>query len=288
MTGFAFCLDGFDAPLPLVIRVERPHYWADHLPGEADAAFAKRRAAELESAIIEAGPETIGAMIAEPAMGSGGVILPPQGYWDEVQAVLQRHDILLIADEIITGFGRTGAWFACETYGIKPDMMTMAKQLTASYFPMSAVGISGELRDVIAGQAHDLGVLGHGFTYGGHPVGAAIALKTLDIYESMGGPYHFISMGRRLARHLDPIASLPGVGEVRCQGLLAGVQMRSDTPFADGLGRLIGEEAERRGVLFRIIGNILAIAPPYIASDEDLAMICGTLADSIQTVLTDV
>ena len=285
MTGFAFCHDGFDVPLPSVIRVARPHYWADRRPGETEEAFSKRRAAELETAILEAGPETIGAMIAEPAMGSGGVILPPRGYWDAVQAVLRRHDILLIADEIITGFGRTGPWFACETYGITPDMMTMAKQLTASYFPMSAVGLSAEMRDVIAAQAHDLGVFGHGFTYGGHPVGAVIALRTLDIYQEMGGPDHFRSLGQSLAQHLAPIANLPGVGDVRCEGLLAGVELRSDTRFGETFGRLVGDEAERRGVLFRVIGNTLAIAPPYIATEDDLMRVCETLAASIRTVL---
>lgn len=284
LTGMDYCHDGFDLPGEMVLRTGRPHHWADGEPGETEAAFSKRRAAELDALIQREGADTIGAFIGEPAMGAGGVILPPDGYWDAIQNVLAKHDILLIADEIITGFGRTGQWFACETYGIRPDMMTMAKQLTSACFPLSAIGLSHEVRDTIAAQAHGFGILGHGFTYGGHPTGAAVALETLNIYEEMDLPAHVSRMGEVLHRHLAPLSRHNAVGDVRRAGLLAAVEMRGDTPHGPDLGREIGLEAERRGVFFRIIGNVVAISPPYIATDDELEMTAQVLGESIQSV----
>ncbi len=283
LTGMSFCHDGFHPPLGDVIRAPRPHFYADAEPGESEADFARRRAEELEALIREAGPETIGAFIAEPVIGSGGVIMPPEGYWAQVQEVLRRYDILLIADEIITGFGRTGRWFGSETYGIRPDLMTMAKQLTASYFPMSGVALSDHVRDVIAAKAHDRGVLGHGFTYGGHPVGAAIALEAIAIYEEMDLPAHVGRLSARLRAGLErEIVGLDGVGDVRLVGLLGGVELRGDTKLGDGFGRAVGDAAEARGVFYRVIGNTLAISPPYIVGDAELDRIVETLRDSVR------
>ena len=278
LTGMAYCHDGFDVPTEAVLRTGRPHYLRDADPGESEIAFSRRRARELDTLIRAADPGTIAAFIGEPAMGAGGVILPPEGYWAEVQEVLARHDILLIADEIICGFGRTGRWFACETYGIAPDMMTLAKQMTAAVFPLSAVAMTGHVRDTIAGLAHDLGTFGHGVTYGAHPVGAAVALECLDIYAEMDLPGLVTRLGARIAAHLPGIAARPGVIGTRSVGLLAGVE------FADGLARPVGEEAERRGVLFRIIGDVLAIAPPYICTEADIDQIMQVMAASIDHV----
>lgn len=284
LTAFDYCHDGFDLPGDAVLRTGRPHYWADAHPGESERDFSRRRAQELDRLIQKAGADTIGAFIGEPAIGSGGVILPPDGYWAEIQNVLARHDILLIADEIITGFGRTGEWFACDTYDISPDLMTMAKQLTASYFPLSAVAMTGAVHDTVAMQAHDLGTFGHGVTYGGHPVGAAIALETLAIYDEMDLPTHVARLGEALARGLVPIGEMNVVGDVRRVGLLAGVELLSDTPHGAALGQMVGAEAERRGVFFRIIGNVLAIAPPYIATLEDMEHVTTVMRDSIRHV----
>ena len=281
LTGLAYCHDSFDLPLEKVLRTGRPHHYADAEPGESETAFAKRRARELDELIRREGADTIGAFIGEPAMGAGGVILPPEGYWAEVQNVLTRHDVLLIADEIITGFGRTGAWFACETYDIRPDMLTLAKQMTASYFPMSAVAMTDEVRSTIARLAHEHGTFGHGMTYGGHPVGAAVALETLAIYEEMDLPSHVGRLGARLWSRLREIASLDGVGDVRCVGLLAGVEMLSRGGYGPDLAQRVGEEAKRRGVLFRIIGDVVAVSPPYICSDDELDQIADVMRDSI-------
>ncbi|MEX0285314.1 MAG: aminotransferase class III-fold pyridoxal phosphate-dependent enzyme [Paracoccaceae bacterium] len=284
LTSMTYCHDGFDVPASAVLRTGRPHFAVDAEPGEGEVAFSKRRAQELETLIQTEDAGTIGAFIGEPAIGAGGVILPPDGYWAAIQEVLAKHDILLIADEIITGFGRTGEWFACETFGIDADMMTMAKQLTASVFPMSAVGMTDDVRDTIAQQAHELGTFGHGFTYGGHPVGAAVALETMAVYEEMDLPSHVKARGQIIANWLADIRGHNAVYDVRCIGMLGGVEMRGDTDLGDSIGQQIGQAAERRGVFFRIIGNVIAIAPPYIATEDDLNDVMRVLSESIREV----
>jgi 4-aminobutyrate--pyruvate transaminase len=283
LTGLGYCHDGFGLPLEDVLRTGRPHYIRDAEPGESEIAFSRRRGRELDALIRRADPGTIAAFIGEPAMGAGGVILPPEGYWAEVQEVLARHDILLIADEIITGFGRTGEWFGCETWGIAPDLMTMAKQLTASVFPMSAVAMTGEVHDRVAELAHSYGTFGHGVTYGGHPVGAAVALECLDIYEEMDLPAHVRSLGARIAERLEEIAGLPGVLHTRCQGMLAAVEFCPEA-LGEKPGRIVGAEAEARGVFFRVIDNVLAIAPPYIVTPDEIDTIMDVMRDAILAV----
>ena len=277
LTGLTYCHDGFDLPLDAVLRTGRPHYLRDAEPGESEADFSKRRARELDALISAADPETVGAFIGEPAMGAGGVILPPDGYWAEIQNVLAKHDVLLIADEIICGFGRTGEWFACETYDIRPDMMTLAKQLTASVFPMSAVAVSEKFYEAIEALGGKNGTLGHGVTYGGHPVGAAVALECLDIYEEMDLPAHVGRLGNLIADGLAPLRDAPGVLDVRHNGMLAAVEFNTDA-----LARAVGEEAERLGVFFRIIGSVLAIAPPYICTDADIEEITSVMRKAVE------
>lgn len=281
LTGMSYCHDGFDVPLDMVVRVGRPHYLRDARPGETELEFSKRMARELDETIQREGPDTIGAFIGEPAMGSGGVILPPEGYWPAVQEVLRKHDILLIADEIITGFGRTGNWFGCETWGIEPDLMTAAKQLTAAYFPMSAVAMTGRVRDVIAEAAHGMGTFGHGVTYGGHPVGAAVALETLDIYEEMDLPNHVNALGDHLGRALTRLAAHSAVLQTRRAGLLAAVEMNT----AEDAEAVVAA-AERKGVFFRPIGPVIAIAPPYTASTDDLDEVTRVLSESLEDVMS--
>lgn len=279
LTGLSYCHDGFDLPLDMVLRTGRPHYLRDAEPGESEIQFSKRRARELDTQIRDADPGTVGAFIGEPAMGAGGVILPPEGYWSEIQNILARHDVLLIADEIISGFGRTGEWFACETYDIHPDMMTLAKQLTASVFPMSCVAMSGDVYDGIKSLGHDYGTLGHGVTYGGHPVGAAVALECLDIYEEMNLPTHVNRLGARITAGLDKLRGAPGVLDVRCQGMLAAVEFETKAQ-----SRAVGQEAQQQGVFFRIIGPVLAIAPPYTCTEAEIDEIMAVMQSAIQEV----
>ncbi|WP_167766894.1 aminotransferase family protein [Jannaschia formosa] len=272
LTGLQYVHDGWHLPQPDVIRVGRPHWVDEARPGESERAFADRLVAELEETILAEGPETIAAMIGEPVQGAGGVLIPPEGYWAGVQEVLKRHGILLIADEVITGFGRTGRWFGCETYGIEPDFMTLAKQLTGAVFPLSAVAMTGAVREDIADRAHGFGLLGHGLTYGGHPVGAAVALETLAIYEEMGLEARVAELGERLAAGLAPLRQHPHVREVRHVGFVAAVQF--DTPET---GAEVAARAEARGVFFRHIGTTLAVCPPYVATPEDVDEICAVM-----------
>lgn len=282
LTGLGYCHTGFSLPLSAVVRTGRPHYRRDAEPGESEAAFSKRRAHELDALIQAEDAGTIGAFIGEPAMGAGGVILPPDGYWDAIQDVLAKHGILLIADEIICGFGRTGQWFGSETWGLRPDLMTVAKQMTASVFPMSAVAMRPEIYEGLKPLAHEVGTFGHGVTYGGHPVGAAVALECLDIYEGMDLPAHVARLGVRIAAGLAPLAKAPGVLDVRCQAMLAGLECDTDAQ-----AQAIGAAAVARGVFFRIIGPVVAIAPPYICTEAEIDHIMGVLAEAVAESLAE-
>lgn len=181
LTGLPNNHRSFDLPLPNILHTGSPHFYKDGSPGESEEAFATRRAEELDALIQQEGPDTIAAFFGEPVMGAGGVIVPPATYWDKIQKVLNKYDILLVADEVICGFGRTGKMFGCETYGIKPDAIVVSKQITSSYFPLSAIIMNDRMFEPIADESNKIGVLGHGFTAGGHPVGSAIALENLKI-----------------------------------------------------------------------------------------------------------
>lgn len=177
LTGLPFNHRDFDLPIANILHTDCPHYWRFAETGETEEDFATRMANNLEAIILEKGPETIAAFFAEPVMVSGGVITPPKTYFEKVQAVLRKYDILLIADEVICGFGRTGNMFGSETYGLKPDMISCAKQLSAAYMPISALMINEKIADALVDQSRKIGTFSHGFTYGGHPVAAAVALE---------------------------------------------------------------------------------------------------------------
>ena len=238
---------------------------------------------DLDRQIGEEGADTIAAFIGEPVIGSGGVIPPPEGYWDEVQAVLARHVVLLIADEIITGFGRTGARFACDRYGIEPDMMTVAKQLSSGYFPISATLLSEEVYQLIAEHSSELGVLGHGFTYGGHPVGAAVALEALNQYEELDIERRVPELARHLEMRLAELRPSPKVADVRQAGLMAGVELHLDFR-GDSRAKEVAEHCERNGVLFRMIDETIAMSPPLIVEPSDIDDMVTALRRAIDEV----
>jgi 4-aminobutyrate--pyruvate transaminase len=240
MTGLASNHAHFDLPFDAlgIIRTDAAHFYRQGLPGETEEDFATRLAAKLEQLILREGPETIAAFLAEPVSGAGGVIVPPRTYWEKVQTVLRRHDILLIGDEVITGFGRTGNDFGATTYSIRPDMMTVAKALSSAYLPISAAIVRGDIHAALVEPSAKIGMFGHGYTYSGHPVSCAVALKTLEIYARDHIFEHAARVGDYLQRKLRILAEHPLVGEVRGVGLIAAVELvankQARTPFEGG------------------------------------------------------
>ena len=282
LTGMSYCHDGFDVDGPMVIRTGRPSFALDAEPGETEIAFSKRRARELDAQIQAEDPGTIGAFIGEPVIGSGGAIMPPDGYWQEIQNVLARHDILLIADEIICGFGRTGEWFASQTYGIRPDLMTIAKQLSGAYMPISGTLISDDVYQMVADHSHALGTFGHGVTYGGHPVAAAVALEAINQYKTMDICARVKGLAPHLARVLQSLAQLPEVARVRWVGLMGAVDLQPD-PTGDGHhGARVAKAAQDEGLLYRVVGDTIALSPPMIISEDELNEIGARLKRAIQ------
>ena len=290
LTGLPANQRGFDLPLPGFLHVGCPHHYRHGLPGESEEAFAERLAQELEARILAEGPETIAAFIGEPLMGAGGVIVPPRSYWQRVQQVLKRYDILLIADEVICGFGRTGQWFGCQTFDIQPDILVLSKQLSSSYQPIAAVLVNDRVFQPVADHSHSLGTLGHGFTASGHPVATAVALENLKVIEEDGLVEHAAAMGERLRAGLAAYRDHPLVGEVRGCGLIAAVELVGDkaskAPYqASGvLGRHLAGRAQEHGMISRAMGDALAFCPPLIIQeaevDEMLRRFDRALADT--------
>ncbi len=292
LTSLPANLAHFDAPLEAlgILRTDHPHYYRGALPGESEAAFVERITGNLERLILEEGPETIAAFIAEPITGASGVIVPPAGYYEKVQAILRRHDILFWADEVITGFGRTGKLFGCETMNIeRPDMMSFAKQLSSAYYPISAAVIHGDLYEPMVQASAEVGVFGHGYTYSGHPVACAAALKTLEIYERDGLYQHAAAMGDYLQQRLAEFADMEVVGEIRGRGLLGAVELVEDresrAPAAE-LAKKATLACQENGLIVRnVAGNALAVCPPLVISREQVDELVGKLRRSIEQSL---
>ncbi|MCH8037750.1 MAG: aspartate aminotransferase family protein [Proteobacteria bacterium] len=276
LTGLPFNQRDFDLPIANILHTSCPHHYRFGRDGESEEDFATRCAAELEQLILDQGPETIAAFIGEPVMGAGGVIVPPRTYWAKIQAVLEKYDVLLIDDEVICGFGRTGNLFGCQTYGIKPDIITVAKALSSSYLPISAVLISDQVYQTIADNSAKIGTFGHGYTYSGHPVPAAVALETLKIYEERDIVGHVRQVGPRLQAGLRRYADHPMVGEVRGVGLIAAVELVADRAGKvsfDPPGRVGGyfaERAQAHGLIIRNLMDTIAFCPPLIITEDQI------------------
>ncbi|EFH59607.1 gamma-aminobutyrate transaminase subunit precursor [Arabidopsis lyrata subsp. lyrata] len=267
----------FDLPAPFVLHTDCPHYWRFHLPGETEEEFSTRLAKNLEDLIIKEGPETIGAFIAEPVMGAGGVIPPPATYFEKVQAVVKKYDILFIADEVICAFGRLGTMFGCDKYNIKPDLVSLAKALSSAYMPIGAILMSQEVADVIYSQSNKLGIFSHGFTYSGHPVSCAVAIEALKIYKERNIPEYVAKVAPRFQDGLKAFASSsPIIGEIRGTGLILGTEFvdnkSPNEPFPPewGVGAYFGAECQKRGMLVRVAGDSIMMSPPLIISPEEI------------------
>lgn len=293
LTGLPLFHAQFDLPLDFVRHVRCPHWWREAAPGESERDFSRRLAAELEELILAEGPETVAAFFAEPVMGTGGLIPPPEGYFEEIGAVLRRHDVLFVADEVVTAFGRLGAWFGCERYGIEPDLVTVAKGLTSAYLPLSAVLVSERVARVLDEGCDRFGPFGHGWTYSAHPLCCAAAHANLDILEREDLPGRVREIGPYLLDRLRAeLADHPIVGEVRGAGLLAAVEFaadpRSRRPFdpALGVGARVAAALFARGVIARAMphGDILGFAPPLVLTREEADLIAGETRAAVEEV----
>lgn len=291
LTSLPANLTHFDAPLDAlgILRTDHPHYYRGARPGESETEFVDRIVGNLEQLILDEGPETIAAFIAEPVTGASGVIVPPAGYYEKVQAVLDRHGILFWADEVITGFGRTGSVFGCESMHIhSPAQMTLAKQLSSAYFPISAAIIRGDMYQAMVEPSAEVGVFGHGYTYSGHPVGCAAALKTLEIYERDGLYDNAAAMGDHLQTRLAELLDHPSVGEVRGIGLIGAVELveNRDTRAPDNaLAKRVTAKCQENGLIVRnVAGNALAVCPPLIITREQVDELVDKLKLSMQQV----
>ncbi len=276
LTGILSAHRNFDLPLPQMRHADCPDFYRYGRPGESEEDFATRMAESLDGQIQREDPETVAAFIAEPVMGAGGVVVPPRTYFDKVQAVLKKHDVLFIADEVICGFGRTGRMFGSETYDLKPDIMVMAKALSSAYLPISATAISEGIYQALVSGSDKIGVFAHGYTYSGHPVPCAVALETLDVMKERDLLGHVGRVAPRLQAGLRRFADHPLVGNVRGVGLLGAVELVKDkatrAPF-DPLGTVGGvfqARAQAQGLIVRNLGDTIALCPPLIITEAEI------------------
>lgn len=288
LTGLPHMHREFGLPGDGIVRISCPDPYHGRLEGESEEDFATRLATELEEAILREGPETIGAFLAEPINAGAGVIVPPETYFAKVQAVLKKYGILFLADEIVCGFGRTGSWFGCDSLGIKPDMMAMAKGLSSSYFPISAVAVSeeiyGSVKNINSGNTN----FGHGFTNSGHPVGAAIVTEAIALYREMDVLNRVSSLGDRLIGHLHRIAEGSDIiGNVRGRGLLLGAEIVADKTTRQGFApeqqvlTKIDQHARNAGIILRPQGNTITFCPPFVIDEQQVDQIAEVFEEAV-------
>lgn len=288
LTGTSYAHEGFNLPLDGFLHVASPHFFANAHPGETEGAFVKRLLADLEARILDEGPETIAAFFTEPVLAAGGVIVPPAGYFDGVQEILRKYDILLVVDEVVTAFGRIGSMFGSARMGLKPDLIITAKGLTSAYIPMSALLLNARVFDAISEYSGRLGIFGLTFTYSGHPVAAAVAREAIAMYEELSIPDRTKALEPVLMSGLRrSLGSHPNVGDIRGVGLLAGVQLvarRDPLAMFDSAARFgprVAALAETNGLIVRAIGDTIAICPPLVITEEEIGMLIDRLSRAI-------
>lgn len=296
LTSLPANLTHFDPPTEAlgILRTDHPHYYRGAQAGESESDFVDRIVGNLEALIEREGAHTIAAFLAEPITGASGVIVPPSGYYERVQEVLARHDIFLWADEVICGFGRTGNDFGCNTMNIQsPAMMTLAKQMSSAYVPISASVVTGEMYEALVEPSSQVGVFGHGYTYSGHPLGCAVALKTLEIYQRDSIFEHAAAVGQYFQDKLAALAEHPLVGEVRGKGLLAAVELVANKltrePFPAKVAGHLQQACTERGLIGRAVaGTAFALCPPLIITpaqvDELVEKLAAGLNDTLEYV----
>ena len=288
-TGLPAFWPMFEPRVPNFLHIDAPdpYRFVNTTPA---ASLGVAAANTLEEAILREGPDTVAAFIAEPVQGAGGVIVPPADYFARVRAICDKHDVLLIADDVITGFGRTGRWFGLDHYGVEPDIMQFAKGITSGYVPLGGVGVSDKLREVINGVPPAQRWM-HAFTYSGHPTCCAVALANIDIIEREGLVERAAASGARLLQKLRGLESLDGVGHVRGQGLMAAVEVVADTatkqlfPPAAGVTQKLTDAMLDRGLYTRVAMDCICIAPPLVTTDAEIDRLVAIVADSIGAVV---
>ncbi len=295
LTGLETLHQAFDVPLPTMRHTATPHFYRYAEPGMTELEYSQKLAAELEQLILAEGPDTVAAFIAEPIMGAGGVLVPPAGYFEAIQAILDKYDVLMIADEVICGFGRCGAWFGSDVFNIKPDIMTIAKGLTSGYIPMSGSIISEKVWEVLLAKSPDMGVFGHGYTYSAHPVAAAAGLANLDIIEREDLVGHAAQVGNYFQQKLrKAVTNHPLVGEVRGLGLMAAVELVKDkaTKESFSLDLKLGPRMVRlcmaEGLITRALpqSTAFSFSPPLIISQAECDEMIGSFSRALAK-LTD-
>lgn len=291
LSGVSYAHEAFNLPLDGFFHVECPHFLRNAGEAESEAEFCDRLIRQIEALILAEGPETIAAFVTEPILAAGGVVVPPEGYFDKLQELLRRHDILLVADEVVTGFGRTGEMFGTTAMRLEPDLIVCAKGLSSAYLPISALLINERIFEAMASQSDKVGVFGLTMTYSGHPVAAAVALEALRIYEEEEIPLRVRRLEDRLIGGLrHALGGHPHVGEVRGRGLLAGVELTRDRTSRDffppeaGAGRAWAAAAEAEGLMVRAIGDTIAICPPLVISESEIDMLVERLAAALGRV----
>ena len=293
LTGIPLYHKAFDLPFDGVLHTSCPNYWKYGNPGESEEEFTSRMINDLEKLILSEDPDTIAAFIAEPVMGTGGVIIPTQDYYQRIQKILKEHDILFIVDEVITGFGRLGSWFGSSFYGIKPDLMSFAKGLTSAYFPMSAVAVAEHVWQVLADGTPEVGVFGHGFTYSGHPVGAAVGLENIKIMEEENLVSNCAEIGSYLKQSLvERLGSHPNIGQIRGEGLMIGVeycagQNRKESPeMSPPAHKKVAMAAQERGLLTRALPflPVNSFSPPLTFNKENADKTVDIYVESVESV----
>jgi L-2,4-diaminobutyrate transaminase len=292
LTGLTNCHEAFDLPLPQVIRTLSVDQYRGRPDGMSEGEFSTYLADQLEALILREGPDTIAAFIAEPLMGTGGVLPPPEGYFPKIQAVLDRYDILMIADEVICGFGRLGESFGSSLYGIRPDIMTLAKGLSSGYQPISASVVGERIWEVLVDNADKMASFAHGFTYSAHPVAAAAALANLDIIEreNLVGAAKTAGVALKAAL-IKALGDHPLVGDIRGDGLMLGVELVADKatkrpldPSLKAPGQIVALGYEE-GVIVRPLNNVIAMSPPLTLSVNDIAVLVEGLRRAFDRAL---
>ncbi|MGA2562912.1 MAG: aspartate aminotransferase family protein [Steroidobacteraceae bacterium] len=287
LTGLPANHRDFDLPAISVRHLTCPHFYRFGAAGETEVQFTARLLSEAESVILAEGPETVAAFIGEPLMGAGGVMPPPQGYWQGIEALCRKYDILLVADEVINGFGRLGSSFGAVHYGFKPDLMVVSKQITSSYAPLAAVLFTEAVYGAIADNSAKIGTFGHGFTTSGHPLAMAVALENLKIIEERDLMGHAARVGALMQKELRKLASHPLVGEVRGEGLIAGLELVEDKASKRSfdpklkVGLKAFDIAQRNGLIVRAIGDTVALCPPLIITEAQVQEVVARLKTTL-------